>query len=146
MATIKWVAPEAIATALSTTLNSLADAGAILSAAIDNATDLYTYMNIEVYLAAQGGARAADAVVSVFVLPSVDGTNFDAGDQAAALRSDATQVVLGFDAATTARYRTAVNIPIPPLQFKLLFVNDTGQALAAADNTLKSRRHNGQVV
>lgn len=145
MATVKWLAPENIATALSTALDALADAGSALSDAIDNATDLYTYLDLEVYLAAQGSARAADAVVTICILPSVDGTNYDAGDQAAALRADVTQVVLGFDAATTARYRTACNIPIPPLKFKLLFVNDTGQALAANSSTLKYRRHNAQV-
>lgn len=146
MATVKWLAPEAIVTSLDNELDALADAATALSAAIDNETDLYTYIDLEVYLAAQGSARAADAVVTVAILPSVDGTNYDAGDQAAALRADVTQVVLGFDAATTARYKTAVNVPIPPLKFKLLFINDTGQALAANSSTLKYRRHNAQVA
>ena len=49
-------------------------------------------------------------------------------------------------AATTARRLTKVNIPIPPLKFKLYAWNKTGQALAASANTLKYRRHNEQDV
>jgi hypothetical protein len=146
MATVKYIAPEGITTLLSTELNALADAGTVLSAAIANETGLYPWISFEVYVPTQGSARAADAVITLYILPTLDASNYDAGDAAAALRNDVTQVTLGFDAATTARYKTAINIPIPPLGFKVLFENNTGQALAATLNTLKYRRHYAQVV
>lgn len=144
MASSKWAAPEAIATLLSTELNSLANAGVVLSAAINNETGLYTHMNLELYVAVQGSARSAGAYVAIYILPSVDGTNFDDETVAAAL--DAMQVYCALDAATTARYKVKCNIPIPPLQFKLQVENKTGQAFKADSNTLKYRRHMGQVV
>ena len=144
MATSKWGAPEAIATALSAELNALANNGtAIMAAGIDNATGRYTHLNLELYVAAQGVARSAGAYVAIYILPSVDGTNYDDATVAAAI--DAMQVYCALDAATTARYKVKVNIPIPPLLFKLMVANKTGQALAATLNTLKYRRHCGDV-
>jgi hypothetical protein len=144
MASSKWATPEAIVTLLSTELNALANNGVVLSAAINNETELYTHLNLELYVAAQGSARSAGAYVAVYILPSVDGTNFDDATVAAAL--DAMQVYMALDAATTARYKVKVNIPSPPLQFKLQVENKTGQAFANTLSTLKYRRHMGQVV
>ena len=147
--TLKWVAPEALATALTTELNSLADSTtdttgfSAVSAEIANETDLYQYINLELVVATQGGARSAGAFVVVYINYSADGTTYDdtSNKPIAALLA-----VFQLDAATTARRLTKVNIPIPPLDFKLLVLNDTGQALAATLNTLKYRRHNEQGV
>ena len=113
----------ASATALSTGLNSLADGSNAISAAIVN-TDGDTLMDLELTVATQGSARAADALVEVYALLCT----FD------------------LDAVTTARVSVLTNLPAPPDYFKLLLINETGRALAASGNTLKYVLHSMQVV
>ena len=148
--TFQWVAPgETIQTALSTDLNSLADSTSdttgfsALSAEIPNETDLYQYINIELVVAAQGAARSAGGFVAVYISYALDGADY--GDDSNKAFAELL-TVFQLDAATTARQITKVNIPIPPIDFKLYVLNDTGQALAATLNTLKYRRHNEQGV
>ena len=147
--TFKWVAPEALATALTTELNSLADSTSdttgfsAVSAEIPNETDLFQYINLELVLAAQGVARSTGAFVAVYINFAADGAIYDDASNKA---FGQLLTVFQLDAATTARRLTKTNIPIPPLDFKLLVLNDTGQAFAATLNTLKYRRHNEQGV
>ena len=146
--TFKWIAPEALTTALTTELDALADSTSdttgfsAVSAEIANETNLYQYIDLELVLGVQT-ARSAGAFVAVYINFSADGTTYDDTSNKAF-----GQVLTTFqlDAAVTARRLTKVNIPIPPLDFKLLVLNDTGQAFAATLNTLKYRRHNEQGV
>lgn len=149
MATVKWLAPEAVTSALFTELNSLADSTSdttgfsAVSAEISNETDLFQYINLEFVLATQGAARAAGGFVAVYIVYALDGTIYgNDTDKAYTEQLTAFQ----FDAATTARRITKTNLPIPPLDFKLQVLNDTGQALASGANALNYRRHNEQVV
>ena len=147
--TFQWIAPEALTAYLSTDLNSLADSTSdttgfsVVGAEIANETNLYQYIDLELVLAAQGVARAAGAFVAVYINYAADGTTY--GDTSNKAFSELL-AVFPLDAATTARRITKVNLPIPPIDFKLLVLNDTGQALAATLNTLKYRRHNEQGV
>ena len=146
--TFKWVAPEALTTALTTQLDGLIDSTSdttgfsAVSAEIPNETDLYQYINLELVLGIQV-ARSAGAFVAVYINFAADGAIYDDTSNKAF-----TQLLTVFqlDAATTARRLTKANLPIPPLDFKLLVLNDTGQAFAATLNTLKYRRHNEQGV
>ena len=142
----KWEAPASIQTYLTTELNSLADGANKLGAKIDNVADGENemFLNLELSIAAQASARASDARVEVFILYSIDDTNFDMGDDSTDPRPDALATVLLLDAATTARYRVAVNLPIAPLDCKILVINETGQAFAASGNTLKYRLHSAE--
>ena len=142
----KWEAPAAIQTYLSTELNSLADGGNKLGAKIDNVADGENemFLDLELNIAAQGSARASDATVQIYILYSVDDTNFDMGDDSTDPQPDSLAYVFALDASTSARYRTAVNIPIGPFDFKILPVNETGQDFAASGNTLKYRLHSAE--
>ena len=141
----KWVAPESIATALTTDLNSLANGSySAASAAIDNETDLYTHLDLEVYLGSL--TPTGTPTVSAYLVPSVDGTNYTDGGGATAPPIETLIAVLSLSTSTGAKYRSATNIPIPPLKFKLILLNSSGVALASSGNTLKYRRHNGQAV
>jgi hypothetical protein len=139
----KWEAPAAVQTYLTTELNSLADGGNKLGGSIDNETDGTNefFANLELLVATQGSARDSGATVDVYLLPSVDGTNYCYGADATDPPESAYVGSFVLDAATTARYVTLHNLPIPPLKFKLLVINNTGQALAATTNTLKYRLH-----
>lgn len=141
MATIKWEAAESIATAIDSGANSLADDGRAVSAAIDNATGKYPYMDVEISLAAQGLARDAGAHVEVHVLVSLDGTNYAFGDGSTEPGQASWVGNVSLDAATTARRAVLSAVQIPPLLFKLLIINRTGQAFAASGNTVSYRRY-----
>jgi hypothetical protein len=141
MATVKWVAPEAIASALTTELNSLANGGvSSASGAIDNETGLYQYISLELYLGSLN--PTGTPIVQVYLISTLDATNYD----------DTTpptfNLLTTFDLTTgaTAKRRTRWNIPIPPLAFKLIVKNGSGVAFASTTNTLKYRRYNAQVV
>ena len=137
----KWEVPAAIQTYLSTELNSLANAGKKLGAKIDNVADGENemYIALELYVATQGGARSAGASVAIYLLPSIDDTNFCYGDDTTAPPASALFHVFPLDAATTARYVTVDGLLIGPFDFKLLVINSTGQAFASSGNTLKYR-------
>lgn len=145
--TLKWAAPEAIQTYFTTELNSLATSTSdttgfsAVGSAIDNETDQYQYLELELSVAAQGSARSAGATVAVMIVASVDGTNYPADTDLAYAVPLAT---FGLDAATTARLLTRTGIGIPPCKFKLQVWQKTGQAFAASSSTLKYRRYNEQ--
>jgi len=42
----------------------------------------------------------------------------------------------------TARYEVIRGVLLPPMDFHVLVMNETGQALAASGNTLTLRRYN----
>jgi len=121
---------------LTTELNSLADGGNKLGADINNeAGNMYT--RIEVSVATQGSARAADASVDIFAIKSSDGgTTFGYGSDS--LDPPVTDLLISvpMDAAVTARVLVG-DVQIPAGHFKLLLINETGQAFAATGNTMK---------
>lgn len=137
----KWEAPAAIVTYLTTELDSLANNGRVLGAKIDNVADGENemFLALELYVAAQGGARAAGACVDVYDLSSVDDTNFCYGD--ASLDPPPSTLLHSFplDATTNARYVVETRLSIAPFDFKLLIKQRTGQAFAGSGNTLKYR-------
>lgn len=147
--TFKWIAPEALTAYLGAELNSLADSTSdttgfsAVGVEIANETDLYQYLDLQLVLATQGLARASGAFVAVYINYAADGTTYDDTSNKAFSQVAA---IFPLDAATTARTLTLGGVHILPLNFKLLVLNDTGQALAATGNTLKYRRHNEQVV
>lgn len=136
----KHSALETIWTALSTELDSLANgSSAALSAEEDNSVSGQRWPTamVEIYIAAQGTARSAGAGVSLFVVPSTDGTNYGDSTTAATLNNYMAGV-FALDAATTARYITG-RIVLPPTKYKITLRNDTGQVFAASGNTVKIR-------
>jgi len=140
MATVvQWETPGAVQSYLGAELNSLANAAAVLGAAIDNTAGAL-FMNLELYVGVQT-ARSAGGYVRIDICPSVDGTNYC--DATAPIPTQLTQFPL--DAAVTARYATRVNLPIPPTKFKLQVTNVTGQAFAATTNTVKYTLHSEEI-
>jgi hypothetical protein len=139
MATTKHKTYSAsIASALTTELNSLANnTDSSASSAIDNTSGLDLYHDLTFTVATQGGARSAGATVAVYLVPALDGTNYDA------VISGTAELVAVFtlDAATTARQSTRRDVPVPPGLFKYVLRNQTGQAFASSGNILEYRPH-----
>jgi len=147
MAVIRLNTPDSPETIMTTELNSLADgSNAITGTAIsNNATDeLDMYADFELLVATQGSARDAQARVEMYVLITLDGTNYTYGG--ASLDPPANAFVGSFlyDAATNARYGHIRGVPLPPRDFHILLINETGQALASSGNILKMSRYNLQ--
>lgn len=122
---------------LSAELNSLANnAGALSSSAIENVSDLDLYVDIEL-VATFGVAPAANTTLDVYFVRSVDGVNFEDASAAAPPQNG---FVGSFpvQAITSVQRMVLPQILCPPRDFKVFVVNNaTGQALAAAGNTLK---------
>jgi hypothetical protein len=128
----------AIASALTTDLNSLAnDSASAASAALDNTSNLDLYHDLTLTVATQGSARSAGATVSVYLVMALDGTNYDDVNATTA----ELVAVFPLDAATTARQATRRDVPVPPGLFKYFVVNNTGQAFAASGSLLEFRAH-----
>ncbi|MCB0038685.1 MAG: hypothetical protein KDI56_09575 [Xanthomonadales bacterium] len=145
---LKWTTPESIATALSTELNSLANGSySAASSAIDNATGLYQFIELELYLASL--TPVSGQSVTVYLLASADGTNYASGGGSVAPPSNALLTVFDLRAATATQRRVSRVLEIPPLSFKLVVGNASiasGVAFASSGNTLKYRRFNVQAV
>jgi len=138
MAEINWSDPAGATSYLTTELNSLADGAGVLGAAIGNG-DGKRWALIEVSLATQGSARDNGAHVDIYVVRSADdGTTYDYGAASPLPGGHALAGSIEFDAATTARVGVC-EIALPPGYFKLLVLNNTGQAWGATGNTV---RHN----
>jgi hypothetical protein len=141
--TFKWVAPESIASALTTELNSLGDGSfSSASSVITNESGspaLYQYIDLELVLASL--SPATGAYVDVWLLATLDATNY--ADASKALQTASLLCSFQLDTtAATAQRIVRSNIPIPPLDFKLQLRNKAGVSLGASGNTLKYRRQN----
>lgn len=142
---VNWLNYPAATTYLTTELNALADGGNDLGAAIDNTANGDMYMDLELLLAEQGVARDSGAYVALYILPSVDGTNYCYGGDSLDPPANTHRANFLFDAAVTARYSTITHILLPAGKFKILVMNETGQAFAATGNTLKYTLYNEEI-
>ena len=141
MSNIQWI-DGSTATALSTGLDSLTDTSRAISAAIDNDADLNLYCDLELAIAYTTSAPSAGVkVAEVYLLPTVDGTNFAEGGTS--LTPQKSLLVATFESrngsTSTLEYLIATGIPLPPRDFKLLLVNTSGKTLKSSGNTLKLR-------
>lgn len=134
----------AIATALTTDLNSLANGSAsALSAEIDNSTNKYLYADMELNLASL--TPTAGGYVALYLVPSVDGTNyplFDTGASPGTANNNYFAGSFSTKAAAAAQRIAMREIQLPPGKYKLAVYNGAGVALAASGNTLSWRPFN----
>jgi len=143
MGQFRWDTPASEETVMSTELNSITNSSNAISGTISNdaSTELDDWVTFDLSLAAQGTARNSTARVELYILYTLDGTNFTFGS--ASLDPPATAWVADFpfDAATTARTVVLGPILLLPFDFQAVIINETGQTLAASGNTLTMRRH-----
>jgi hypothetical protein len=139
----KWNTPTAIASQLTTELNSLGNnTMSAASTAYDNATNMNIYCDLEVNLASL--SPTAGAYVAIYILEAPDGTNYPAQSDAD-FRLTTTQLFcvlpIGTTAATAQRV-TARNLLLPPSLIKFKLDNQAGVALNASGNTVKILAYN----
>lgn len=141
---LNWTEGVALTTYESADLNSLAYGFQELGASIDNTVNGDMYMLVEAFLDTAAGIRKADAAVHIYLLKSVDGTNYDYGADADGQDPAKANLAcsIEFTLDITARYNSCWFMIPSDIKFKLLIENDTGKAFAAANNTIKYRTYN----
>lgn len=133
---------SAIATCLTTELNSLADTNTTaLSSQIDNSTNLDEFIDFQLHLASVT-ISSTSAYCTVYLIPTPDGTTYPNWDSSTYANYDSqyfvgTILVKPVSAATFDG--AEIYVPLPPGKFKIALRNNCGAALAASGNTLSYR-------
>lgn len=129
---------------LTTELNSLADGNVCaLSSAVDNSSTLLKYADFQLDLASLT-ISSATAYVSLFIVPTVDGSNYPDFTSGAAANYHGQYYVapLTFKVVTTTAVRANVSkVPLPPGLFKVSVRNGLGVSMASSGNTLAIRTY-----
>lgn len=149
MAVTKWQTPASVETILTSTLDSLATGNnKITTTAVSNdaSSELTLYGDFILSLALQASARDSGARVDLYLLPRSDGTNYPYGSDSLVPSNNQFVGSFLFDAAITARHAILRNIILPPMDFQVLVINQTGQAFASSGNILRFRRYNLETV
>jgi len=133
-------------TALSTDLDGdTNDTYSALSGEFDNSTTGYMFMDVEVYLASADFTTpgGADMAVEVYVVPSVDGTNYpNYQDSGTTTSQENNQYFVGsvtVEDVNGAVRATLRGVEIPNGKWKMGVRNVTNRTLAATLNTVKWR-------
>lgn len=115
---------------LTTDLNTLANDGVFLGAAINNSTNRDMMLKVQIQLASVDLSAQTNPSVQIRLIESIDGgTVYEDND------STAYSITLPV-AATSAAHVRIGDLMIPPGYFKLAVVNKTGVAFAASGNVL----------
>lgn len=134
----------AAANGLTTELNSLADAATTaLGSEIDNTSNLNDTIDFQLDLASVT-ITGTSAYVVVYLVPTVDGTNYPDWGSSTYANYDA-QYAVGTIAVKNVSAAAAramlTGIQLGPFKYKLALRNMTGAAHAASGNTLAYRTY-----
>jgi len=141
MGDTKWSDENGIESLATTSLNSLADDGLVVSSEDDNGTDKNLYGDFELYVSGFGASIDQDQeVAQMFIVSDIDGTNYPDGG-GGSVDPDLQHLVGSFIKETangTGAVRMHIyGVTLPPRNFKAVLKNVAGQSWAATSNTLK---------
>jgi hypothetical protein len=143
---VLWqAAPTSRSTVLTTELNSLANGSRTnAGTAIDNSTnlDMFGWLELAVTF---GSAPSADAYIAVYMVTSLDGTNYADGSSTVAPGADTWVINIPLNATTSAQNKQVGPIALPPTKIKFIVENKSGQAFPASGSTLKLYTDNPEV-
>jgi hypothetical protein len=128
-----------ISSVLTTELDSLINIGKELSGEIDNSTGgtLDLFDEVLLYTGTFGATPSADATVELFLLESLDGTNYEDGSDSVYPAFANLVGVFNIREVTTAQNHVIRGIELPPSKFKYLIRNRSGQNMPSSGNTLE---------
>jgi hypothetical protein len=132
------------------TLTSLADGEYTnLSDEIDNSSNLYAFADLELVLAS-AAFTGTDSVVEIYLVPSVDGTNYPTwtgnvttDEQENYMFFVGSMITTG---TTAAQRMTLRDVALPNGKYKWGVRNNSGVAFSASTNTLSWRPHQIQAA
>lgn len=111
-----------------------------LSDEIDNRSTGWPVADIELYLAS-AAFTGDDSIIVVFIIPSVDGTNYPTwtGNVSTYEQENDNYVVgsVTTSGATAVQRMALRRVALPPGKFKFAFRNESGVTLASSGNTAK---------
>ena len=123
MASFPWNTPTSRTTGISA--ESIANAAGFVGSAINNATNLDDTMDLQVTINC-ASAPVANTVLYVYLLYSIDGTNYE--DGSTSLQPVKVPIAsIPARAVTGAQVVSVSCIPIPPQPFKIAIWNALGQ-------------------
>jgi len=132
---ITWTSGQTLNSAVDNEFTDLSDE-------IDNSTNKYRFVDLHVVLASAVFA-GTDSGIEVFLIPTVDGTNYPTWTgNGTADEQENDGFLVGFVAttATTAAQRmTLREVALPSGKYKFAFRNRAGVALAASGNSVSWR-------
>lgn len=143
MGDIKQQVTTSIATIFTTALDSLTQQTRIASGSgtgdIDNRTNLDHFGDFELLLTGITAPGAiGDPLATLWMFPSVDGTNFPTG--ATSSQDGESRYLVGtFTAETTGTTQRMVltGIPLPPHKLRFVLLNEDSTAYGSTSNSLK---------
>jgi len=131
---LKYDTPLTYDAALGSGLNSLASGSAATSSNIGNSSDKCPLMDISGILGAFN--PSGTPYLEIHLLPLLDdGSSY--ADRGVGTLVASVQVSTG----SSAKKFEVVGIPIPPGDFEIAVVNQTGTTFASSGNTVKTRRY-----
>lgn len=129
-------------TILDTALNSFADGTGVLSGVISNdatTDELDLWADLELYIAGFGTAPDDNSAVDVYVVRTVDGTNYeDNATDGRPMNGWVGAFIVDNAKGTGAQRLVVPQVPLPPRDFKIYLISNTGQTMNATANTLKA--------
>jgi len=146
-----FAAEDAIAFSGTQQLNSLTDNEYTdLSDEIDNSTDLYESVDLRLVLASASFVTPSDCGIEVFLIPTVDGTNYPTWTG----NTTTDQVhnnpffvgYIPLTGTTAAQAGVLMDVPLPDGKYKWAVRSRANVSLAASGNTLYWRPHSIQSV
>lgn len=148
MSELRWTVYDTIVSYLTTELNSLANDGNKLGAAINFAaggSDRKLYLDVELHLGSVNLSAQTSPAVYLWLLLRTDGTNFEDGSDSIdpARAPDKVFALRAFNGVQRVFARFLLTTPD---QGKLLIENKTGAALAATLNTVKYYLYSQEIV
>lgn len=112
----------------------------ITSGVVDNATDLYMWADFE-FTCTFASAPSAGQTVDLYLVPSVDNTNFADGDASIVPPTTYYRGSFVLRAVTSAQRVAVLGVPLPPEKFKVLLANSSGAALPSGGGIVKMQRY-----
>lgn len=134
-ASVSWTGGQSLNSALDAEWTTLSDE-------IDNTTNKYLQADLQIDLAS-AAFTGADAGLEIYLIPSVDGTNYPAwtGDVTTEQQGNMNYFIgfVAVPAVTAAQRMVLRGVALPSGKYRWALRNQTNVALAASGNTMQWR-------
>lgn len=142
MALLEWTAYNTPDTAVAgASMNALGSSNYALGAAIDNTSALYTDGDLWIALSSAVAAGSGSPSITVWLLPSLDGTNYPTTNGSTTAGAAASNLVAGtilVPPSVNVQYMALRGIPIPPAKFLIQIQQTLGVAFPATNTSVCS--------